>query len=288
MSTMPAKDTRNGPRDGFSPGEPLSLISVCLDKETWGTLKLFADSAPVVRLQKHLGEYRIDDHESVLEWIGNPAPNVCLIDFDKDRRSAAMVAERIHADAPETAIFAVSSQSQPDLIIQAMRSGCGEYLVKPIDREQLLSALARVGGRKKEKKEHYRAQVLAFIGAKGGCGVTTLVTQLGALLANSYSRKTLIIDLHPDMGDAALYLRLTKYNYHSFELLENSDRLDAEFLQSFILQHSSGLDVIPAPEAVEPAPTSPSSGIGIPFDFICSCIIFVFVDLPPVLTAESL
>ncbi len=159
MSTMPAKDTRNAPRDGFSPGEPLSLISICLDKETWGTLKLFADSAPVVRLQKHLGEYRIDDHESVLEWIGNPAPDVCLIDFDKDRRSAAIVAERIHADAPETAIFAVSSQSQPDLIIQAMRSGCGEYLVKPLDVEQLLNAVARVGARRKERKETDRAQV---------------------------------------------------------------------------------------------------------------------------------
>src|SRR3989442_5138638 len=206
MSTMPAKDTPNTPRDGFSPGEPLSLISICLDKETWGTLKLFADSAPVVRLQKHLGEYRIDDHESVLEWIGNPPPDVCLIDFDKDRRSAATAAERIHASAPETAIFAVSSQSQPDLIIQAMRSGCGEYLVKPIDRKQLFTALAPVGGRTKENKEHYRAQVLAFIGAKGGCGVTTLVTQLGALLANSYSRKTLVVDLHPDFGDASLYL----------------------------------------------------------------------------------
>src|SRR2546425_11891817 len=214
MSAMPAKDTTNTPRDGFSPVEPLSLVSICLDKETWGTLKLFADSAPVVRLQKHLGEYRIDDHESVLEWIGNPAPDVCLIDFDSDRRSAAMVAERIHADAPETAIFAVSAQSQPDLIIQAMRSGCSEYLLKPLDPEQLLNAVARVGGRRREKKDGDRAQVVAFIGAKGGCGVTTLVTQLGASLASTYGRKTLVLDLHPDFGDAALYLGLTKYRYN--------------------------------------------------------------------------
>ena len=74
-------------------------------------LKLFADSAPLVRLDRHLAEYRVDDHESVLDWIGTPAPDVCLLDFDHDRRSAALVAERIHADAPETSIFAVSSQS---------------------------------------------------------------------------------------------------------------------------------------------------------------------------------
>src|ERR1041385_8630173 len=86
------------------------------------------------------------------------------------------------------------------------------------------------------------------MGAKGGCGVTSLVTQLGALLSTTLSRKTLIIDLHPDFGDTALYLGLTKYRYHFFELVENNDRLDAELLQSFLAKHSSGLDLIPAPE----------------------------------------
>ena len=50
----------------------------------------------------------------------------------------------------------------------------------------------------------------------------------------------LIVDLHHDFGDAALYLGLTKYRYHSYELVENTDRLDAELLQSFVLHHSSG------------------------------------------------
>ncbi len=289
MSEMTAKGTgKTSSREGFSPNEPLSLVSICLDNNAWGLLKLFAESAPLVQLRMNLGDYRIEDHESVAEWIGDPPPDVCLIDFDKDRRSAAMVAERIHASDPETAIFAVSSQPQPDLIIQAMRSGCGEYLVKPLDREQLLGALARVGGRKKEKKEHYTAQVLAFIGAKGGCGVTTLVTQLGALLANSYSRKTLVVDLHPDFGDAALYLGLTKYRYHSFELLENTDRLDAELLQSFVMHHSSGLDVIPAPEGTEPTRQVMPGALAQTFDFLRLRYEFILVDLPPGLNDENL
>jgi len=288
MSAMPARDTVNTPREGFSPSDPLSVITVCLDKETWGTLKLFADSAPLIRLQKHLNEYRVDDHDSVLEWIGSPAPDVCLLDFDKDRRSAAVAAERIHSDAPETAIFAVSSQSQPDLIIQAMRSGCSEYLLKPLDTEQLLNAVARVGGRRKERKDIEKAQVVAFVGAKGGSGVTTLATQIGAMMASSHSKKTLLVDLHPDVGDAALYLRLTKYRYHSFELLENTDRLDAELLQSFVLHHSSGLDLIPAPEAIEPARQVHHGAIAQVLDFLRLRYEFVLVDLPPVLNDENL
>jgi pilus assembly protein CpaE len=289
MNRMTAKDpVKAATRENLPSGDPLSVVSICLDKETWGVLKLFADSVPLVRLDRHLGEYRVDDHESVLDWIGSPAPDVCLLDFDHDRRSAALVAERIHADAPETSIFAVSSQHQSDLIIQAMRSGCSEYLVKPLDSEQLLNAIARVGGRRREKKEQSKAQVLAFIGAKGGCGVTTIATQIGALLAKTYSRRALIVDLHHDFGDAALYLGLTKYRYHSYELVENTDRLDAELLQSFVLHHSSGLDLIPAPQGTEPARRITPGALAQTFEFLRLRYDFILVDLPPGLNDEHL
>ncbi len=205
MNPMSIRDALNGsPRESFSTSEPLSVVGVCLDEETWTVLKQFAESAPLIRLRSHLSEYRMQDSDSATEWLGDPPPDICLVDFDRDRRSAALAAENIHSAAPETAIFAVSTASQPDLIIQAMRSGCSEYLLKPIGRELLLNAVARVGGRRKERTQPFRAQVLAFMGAKGGCGVTSVVTQLGALLANSFSKKTLIVDLHPDFGDTAL------------------------------------------------------------------------------------
>jgi pilus assembly protein CpaE len=275
-------------RENIPPAEPLSVVSICLDRDTWGTLKLFTDAARFVKLERHLTEYRVSDHESVLEWIGTPAPDICMLDFDLDRRSAAMVAERIHADSPDTAIFAVSSEAQPDLIIQAMRSGCSEYLVKPLDSDQLLNAVARVGGRRKEKNQQAKAQVLVFIGAKGGCGVTSIVTQLGALLSQSLSRKTLAVDLHPDFGDAALYLGLTKYRYHSYELIENTDRLDAELLQSFVLRHSSGLDLIPAPQGTEPARSFASGALVQTFEFLRLGYEFILVDLPQGLNDEYL
>jgi len=289
MTEMTAKETFNIPaQEGFSPSEPLSLISICLDAQTAGVVKLFADSTRRVVLQKNLGDYGLEDTESVFAWIGDPPPDVCLIDFDQNRRSAALAAEGIRTGAPETAIFAVSSQSQPDAIVQAMRSGCTEYLVKPLDRDQLLNALARVGGRKKDRKEQYSAQVMAFVGAKGGCGTTTLVTQLGALLANSYARKTLVVDVHPEFGDAALYLGLTKYRYHYLELLENTDRLDAELLQSFVMHHSSGLDLIPGPDGAEPARSVLPGAVRQTFDFLRLRYEFILLDLGPGLTEGNL
>jgi len=129
---------------------------------------------------------------------------------------------------------------------------------------------------------------VAFIGAKGGCGVTTLVTQLGALLASTYGRKVLALDLHHDFGDAALYLGLTKYRYNFFELAENTERLDADLLQSFVLHHSSGLDLIPAPHGTEPARQTTPGALSYTLDFVRTRYEFILVDLPPGLNDANL
>ena len=289
MNPMSIRDTMNSsPRESFSTSEPLSVVGVCLDEETWTVLKVFAESAPLIRLRSHISEYRVQESDSAADWLGSPSPDICIIDFDRDRRKAALAAENIHSAAPDTALFAVSSDSQPDLIIQAMRSGCSEYLLKPMGREQLLNAVARVGGRRRERLQPFKAQVLAFMGAKGGCGVTSLVTQLGALLANSLSKKTLIVDMHPDFGDAALYLGLTKYKYHFFELMENNDRLDAELLQSFLARHSSGLELIPAPEGNDTTRRILPGAVSQTFDFLRMRYDYILVDMAPGLSDENL
>ena len=272
----------------FSTSSPLSVVAVCLDQETWQVLRQFAESAPLIRLRSQLSDYRVQDGEPLNYYLGDPIPDVCILDFDRDRRKAAATAEIIRSSFPEIAIFAVSSEAHPELIIEAMRSGCSEYLLKPVGREQLLNAMARVGGRRRERTQSYRAQVWSFMGAKGGCGVTSLVTQLGALLASTLSRKTLLVDLHPSFGDAALYLGLTKYKYHFFELVENHERLDSQLLQSFLGHHSSGLELIPAPEGSDAARRIVPGAMAQTLDFLRTRYDYVLVDMPSGLTDENL
>lgn len=290
MRTMTSKDlTGASPRESFYMSEPVSVVGISVDDEVWRFLGLFAGSTGLIQLRNRVGEDRGLDQDTILESLGSPNPDICLIDFDKDRRGAAIIAERIHTALPDTAVFAVSSQTHPDAILEAMRSGCGEYLVKPIDREQLVKAVARIGARRRDKQEQGRAQLLAFMGAKGGCGTTTLVTQFGALLSSSFGRNSLLLDLHPDFGDAALYLKLTKTRFHFFELLENTDRLDADFLQSFVMRHSSGLDLIPAPEgSVATRDALPPGALIHTLGFLRQRYEFILADLPPSLNEENL
>src|ERR1700693_3032019 len=116
MKSMLENDFKNAsPRESSYTGEPLSVVGVCLDDETWRFLNLFAGLTPSIWVRSQVNSYRSDQaQEANLEQRGQHAPDVCLVDFDKNRRAAVMMAEHIHASLPGTAIFAVSSQSQPN------------------------------------------------------------------------------------------------------------------------------------------------------------------------------
>lgn len=267
-------------------GEPLAVATVHLDPESARDLQRFIESTHQVQLRGEVQSYLGDDDE-VLEWLAERSPDICLIDFDDDRRRASLTAERIRERLQSTAIFALSANSRSDLIIQAMRSGCSEYLIKPTDRDQFLEAVARVNARKKDKREQLNGEVLTFLGAKGGCGVTTLATHLGTFLAKSCARKTVLIDLHPANGDTALYLGFTKYPYHFYELAESTERLDSELLQSFLLHHDSGLDLLPGPELSEPTHPIGAEAINRTIEFIRLRYEFVLIDCPPGLSIQN-
>jgi pilus assembly protein CpaE len=80
---------------------------------------------------------------------------------------------------------------------------------------------------------------------------------------------------------------LTKYQFHFFELLESTDRLDAELLQSFVMHHASGVDIIPAPAEIESARNVSPGSVSRTFDFLRLRYEFILVDMPPVLNDEN-
>jgi pilus assembly protein CpaE len=134
-----------------------------------------------------------------------------------------------------------------------MRAGAREFLTLPLNPATLADALARISirstvsspGRKTARK------IFVFLGAKGGCGVTTLASNFAVALAQESAQPTLLIDLGLPLGDAALNLGMMT-EYSTFNALENSARLDASFLSTLLARHSSGLSVLAAPSEFSP------------------------------------
>src|SRR5260370_3194012 len=104
MKPMTAKDpTSASARETFNLGEPVSVVGVCVDEDMWRFLGLFAGSTGLIQLRARFGDHRgTPDQDAVLESLGSLAPDICLIDFDTNRQTPAIVAEPVHTSLPET------------------------------------------------------------------------------------------------------------------------------------------------------------------------------------------
>src|ERR1035441_6590665 len=70
-----------------------------------------------------------------------------------------------------------------------------------------------------------------------------LLFALGTFLAKRHAQKVLIVDLHPHLGHVAMLLGMDSHSYTFHELLRNVARLDLTLLNSYVVHHSSGVDV---------------------------------------------
>jgi pilus assembly protein CpaE len=175
-----------------------------------------------------------------------------LIGVDSDPEYAFDVVENLCA-TNSTVVMVYSAQTNLELAIRFMRAGAREFLTLPLLRADVVGALARVSIKRSAGAHGKRSsrKLFVFLGAKGGCGVTTIASNFAVALAQESGQRTLLIDLGLPLGDAAINLGMTA-QYSTANAFQDFSRLDANFLRSLLSKHSSGLSVLPAPGEFSP------------------------------------
>ncbi len=261
----------------------VAAMAVCLDQTSFEALSHFVAGVPGAVIIGNLDHYAGVERE-VGRALDLAHTRICFIDYDRNTEEAVWVTERLRSEYPDVHTFAVSAFSEPEAIIAAMRAGCAEYLLKPVQHERVLDGLARVESKQKKKaRSTVRGKVITLVGAKGGTGVTSLALHLALELAQA-KRKCLLVDQHPALGDASLYLGTGRHQYSFYELASNADHLDEELLRGFLLHHNSGLDLLDSPEAVDVIHGASPSTVEHTLAFLAETYHFVIVDCPPGLT----
>ena len=174
--------------------------------------------------------------------------DIALLDGRANEAAALTAVERLRATAPATSIFFVGLEARPDLIIQAMRAGANEFFTWPLPEEAVHEAIRRTAARQESSPSGRRpATVLAFFGAKGGAGITTVAVNCGVELARLSKRPTVIVDLKPGLGEVTLFLGV-RSRYSVIDAADNLHRLDGEFLRELVTKHKSGLEILAGSE----------------------------------------
>ncbi|PZU51339.1 MAG: hypothetical protein DI568_01755 [Sphingomonas sp.] len=136
-----------------------------------------------------------------------------------------------------------------------LRAGALDVLPIPFSAEELRQAVeparrpARPAATRPSQPQRRQGKVVAFVGALGGVGTTSIAVQTGAVLAAT--SRVGLVDLDVQFGSAALFLNMHP-SLHLGSLIEDAERLDAELLQSVAVKHSSSLEVLPSPTDMMP------------------------------------
>ena len=172
---------------------------------------------------------------------GAKPPAVIVLDVRNDPGlpPALQLLKREH---PGTGVVIVAGALDPTLMLEAMRAGVTEWLSSPIVERELLAAINRVAG---ASTEQTKGEVFAVIGGKGGVGTTTVAVNVATALSKIGS--TLLIDLHPACGDAALFLGVDP-KFTVLDALENTHRLDEVFLKGIVMKTAAGPDLLASPD----------------------------------------
>lgn len=175
--------------------------------------------------------------------------DVVILDVDSDPDYVFELVERICL-TPSASVMVYSAEPDVKQAVRFMRAGAREYFTLPLSHAELSSALQRAASNPPTTSAPAPkplGQVFVFLGAKGGCGVTSLASNFAVMVAQESTQNTLLVDFGQPLGDAGINLGMATANYSTANALQDPSRLDARFLSSLVEKHSSGLNVLSAP-----------------------------------------
>ena len=167
--------------------------------------------------------------------------------------AAELAAIRAQTRAP---IVILASGESSALLDDALDADVADVLLLPQLTENVVFALRKAshaGRRLQAEGGHGRqGRIITVFSPKGGTGKTVTATNLSAAFAKYEKKRTLLLDLDLQFGDAAIMLGLEPEKT-IYDLVTAPGELDSEKLAGYITKHACGLDMLPAPLRPEDA-----------------------------------
>ena len=213
-----------------------------------------------------------------IEMAARLTPDVVLMDINMPDMDGIAATEHLAAEVPTTAVVMMSVQGEADYLRRSMLAGAREFLVKPFSSDELTSSIRQVYTRERDKlsrialrpvpavgapaangatpqarEDSEPGRVVAVFGPKGGVGRTTLAVNLAVAAATELGQRTCLVDASFQFGDVGVLLNLNPKNKSVADLIPELESGETESVDTFLINHSSGIRVLLAPPSPEMA-----------------------------------
>jgi len=221
----------------------------------------------------------------------SPAEMLVIVGPDIDLHAASALAERVRGERPEVSVILLRRRLDVTVLGQALRAGFREVIAAD-DLTALSNACKRSLGISRQMigasggSAPLEGKVVMVFNAKGGCGKTTIATNLGAYLGSTGAR-TLLVDLDLAFGDVAITLQL-RPSTSVGDLVAMSGHIDVPGLASVVTRHESGLDTLCAPNQPGEADGISGALVSELLRVARSVYEYIIIDTPPAFSEHVL
>lgn len=224
----------------------ISVQAFCETPDVAGTIeKAGADR----RMAKAHTKVHMGGVNAAVDFYGSaPTPNLIIIEHrsgpDRLRADLERLAEVCDAG---TKVVVVGHTNDIELYRDLIRRGVSEYLVAPIS---LYSVIGMIGDLYGEPGTDPLGRTIAFVGAKGGSGASTLAHNVSWSISRSFESDVILADLDLPFGTAGLDFNQDPLQ-GVLEAVSTPDRLDDMLLDRLLSKCSEHLSILAAPAVLD-------------------------------------
>ena len=177
---------------------------------------------------------------------------------------------------PSTKVIVIGHLNDVVLYRELIRQGVSEYLVAPLHQMQIIECVANLYH---DPKAAPVGRVVAFVGAKGGVGSSTIAHNFAWLMSKRHATDTVITDLDLAFGTAGLNFNQDTAGGIVDALLQ-PDRVDATLIDRLLTKLSDKLSLLSGPGGVDKEINIESHAVETILSAIRGSVPCVVVDVP--------
>ncbi|MFM9976403.1 MAG: CpaE family protein [Beijerinckiaceae bacterium] len=227
------------------------------------------------RLKIRLGRHVSD------ESIDLSAARIVIADIDARNRDDLVALQQMMARLSGSAPVVVVTEAFDKAVARwLLQIRVADFLLKPVDPVELAGCCVKAMQAEAITGSSKEAQILSFLPAAGGVGVTTLAIQTTlTLLAGKQKISACLVDLDFQNGSCAFHLDVEP-RLDLDAIGPNPQRLDAQLLEVMLSPHPSGMLLLASPNRPVDSRLPDPAVVMKLLDLAASRFDYVVIDLP--------
>lgn len=228
---------------------PVPRISIQAFCETDGVAQPIERAGEDRRMTKAHVKVHMGGIQTAIEFYHTaPTPNLIIIESRDEPRSLISKLEKLaEVCDPASKVVVIGHHNDVALYRELIRFGISEYIVAPISMADIVADIAKIFV---DPEAEPIGRSIAFIGAKGGVGSSTIAHNVAWTLSTLFQSEVVIADMDLAFGTANINFDQDPAQGIA-EAVFSPERIDEVYLDRLLAQCAERLSLLAAPSTLD-------------------------------------